>query len=275
MQKVKIDPRHYQLAVQGILLAWGMAVLQFPVTPVQVMGVVAGALAVQVLFCRLYRLNPVWLSTFNTAFSVLLLLHAQDVSWLVVAAVVGVASKFLLRLDGRHVFNPSNIGIVASLLLSDAVWVAPGQWGHGLWWFLLLAGLGLSVWIGWRALLSTGSFLAVYVGFLWLRAGWLGDPWSIPLHQMQNGSLLLFSFFMLADPITTPAHPGGRVIFGVLIALAAVWLQFHWYIPNAFLYALAMGSPLVFVLNRWLNYPAFVWSQVRNGDRYNKQEEIS
>ncbi len=258
---VRFDPRHYQLAVQASLLTWGIAVLAFPVTAWQIVGVISAALLTQWLGCRLSHVPLVWLSALNTSLSVLLLLHAQSVWWLVVAAVLSIASKFALRLGKRHVFNPSNFGIVAALLLTSEVWAAPGQWGHGLWWFLLAAGCGLVAWIGWRPLLVTLSFILTYTGLVFLKATWLGDPWAIPLHQLQNGSLLLFSFFMLSDPKTTPAHPVAKIVFGVSVAFLAVWLQFRAYLPNAFLYALLALSPFVFVLNRWLNYPAFEWSK--------------
>ena len=258
---MRFDPRHYQLAVQSSLLTWGMAVLGFPVTGWQVVAVLAAALITQGFFCRLLQLPPVWLSTLNTSMSVLLLLHAQTATWLAIAAVLSIASKFVLRLGKRHVFNPSNFGIVAVLLVTHDAWAAPGQWGHALWWFLLVAGSGLVAWVGWRTMLTTVSSLLMYSGLIFLKAAWLGDPWAIPLHQLQNGSLLLFSFFMLSDPKTTPLHPIGKIIFGVSVAFLAAWLQFRAFLPNAFLYALLILSPTVFVLNRWLNYPSFEWSK--------------
>lgn len=256
---MNIDPRHYQLAVQSTLLLWGMWVLAFPVTWQHLLAVIGAALATQRLFCRWLQLPPVLLSTLNTSLSVLLLLHTETALWLAVAVMLGIASKFLLRLSGRHIFNPSNFGIVATLLLTDAVWAAPGQWGHGLWLFLLVAGSGLIGLIGWRTMLTSVSFLSTYAAVLLLKAAWLGDPWAIPLHQLQNGSLLLFSFFMLSDPKTTPAHPVGRVLFGMAVALLAGWLQFRLFLPNAFLYALLILSPVVFLFNRYLNYPRFEW----------------
>ena len=45
------------------------------------------------------------------------------------AAVVTIAGKFLIRVNGKHIFNPTNGGIVAMLLLTNQVWVSPGQWG--------------------------------------------------------------------------------------------------------------------------------------------------
>ena len=51
---------------------------------------------------------------------------------------------------------------------------------------------------------SRCSFSALTRRLLLARAFWLGDPLAIPLHQMQSGSLLIFAFFMISDPRTTP-----------------------------------------------------------------------
>ena len=260
LQSGKFDPRHYQLVVQMILLAWGIIALGFPITISQIAGVLITAIITQTVGCYVYQLPIIWLSTLNTSLSILLLLHAQNVFWLALVAFISIANKFFLRLGKQHIFNPSNMGIVVGLLLTDSVWAAPGQWGHGLWGFLLIAGLGLSFWLNWRMLCTTFSFIVIYSGLLLLRAAWLGDPWDIPLHQLQNGSLLLFSFFMLSDPKTTPSHPLAKLLFGTVVAMLVIWLQFKWYIPNAFLYALFLLSPSILLLNRWFTYPLFQWA---------------
>lgn len=257
--RIQIDPRYYQAAIQLSLLLWGMLGNYFSVAPAAVFTVLSAALLCQWGFTRYLSLalNP--LSTLNTALSVLLLLHAVHVGWLALAAVLAVSSKFLLRLHGRHVFNPSNIGIVLVLLLTDSAWVAHGKWGQGIWLALLLAGFGLVLLLGAKQMLTSFAFLATYVILLLGRTFWLGDPLSIPLHQLQNGALLIFTFFMLSDPMTTPESAGGRWVYGGWVALLAAWLQFQWFIPNAFLYALACSSPMVLFINYKFKGTRFNW----------------
>lgn len=256
---IQIDPRYYQATVQLGLLGWGVSWGYFSVQSGQVFAVLSSALLTQWLFTRYHalRLNP--LSTLNTALSILLLLHATHRGWLVLAAVLAVSSKFLLRSQNRHIFNPSNIGIVLVLLLSDATWVAHGKWGHAIWLALLLAGFGLVFLLGRRQMAASLAFIATYSLILLGRAFWLGDPLAIPLHQLQNGALLIFTFFMLSDPMTTPAKVSGRLLYGGWVALLAAWLQFQWFIPNAFLYALACSSPLVLLINYKFKAAPFYW----------------
>lgn len=262
MQKIfKFDPRYYQLTIQTTLLTWGIVQLGFPVRWQHIVVVLASALITQWLLTRWKQLPPVYLSTFNTSLSVLLLLNAQNPLWLGLAAIISVGSKFFLRFQGRHIFNPSNIGIVAVVLLTTEAWVAPGKWGHEMWLFLLVAGLGLIPMIGLKLILTSLSFLITYTSLLFLRAWWLGDPWAIPEHQLQNGSLLIFTFFMLSDPKTTPSHSVARVLFGFLVAFVAAFIQFKLFLPNAFLYALVVMSPLVLVLNYLLPNTTFEWNK--------------
>ncbi|WP_020557911.1 RnfABCDGE type electron transport complex subunit D [Thiofilum flexile] len=261
MQKLlAFDPRYYQLVVQVSLLGWGMVFLQFPIAWQHIVIVLGCALIAQ-WACTTYKQLPaVYLSSFNTSLSILLLLTAQNPWWLGLAAVIAIVSKFVLRFEGRHIFNPSNIGIVVVLLLTHNVWVSSGKWGHELWLFLLVAGLGLIPQVGGKTMLVSISFLLSYAALLFSRAWYLGDPWAIPEHQMNNGSLLLFTFFMLSDPKTTPAHALARLLYGVGVAIVAALIQFKLYVPNAFLYALVLMSPLVVVLNRWFPAQGFEWN---------------
>jgi len=258
-----IDPRYYQLFVQSSLLVWGVWVLAVFPEPQQVLLHLCVTLLTALLLqwwltARIQRpINA--LSAINTSFSLVLLLHANHWLWFVVAAILAIGSKFVLRWQASHLFNPSNIAIVALILLSDQVWVASGQWGQTLWLALLLAGFGLIAFLGVGRLLTSLTFLAVYSALLLGRAFWLNDGWAIPLHQLQNGALLIFTFFMLSDPMTTPRHWLARLIYGASLAFAAWILQFFYYIPNAFLYTLALASPFVVILNQRLHGESYQW----------------
>ena len=48
---------------------------------------------------------------------------------MVIGAVIAVSSKFLVRWNDKHVFNPTNFAIVVMMLASPRVWVSSGQWG--------------------------------------------------------------------------------------------------------------------------------------------------
>ena len=119
----------------------------------------------------------------------------------------------MLRVGGKHLFNPTNFGIVAMMLATGQVWVSPGQWGNVAFFAFLMACLGGLV-VN-RAARSdvTLAFLAFYLALVFGRALWLGEPMAIPLHRLESGALLLFTFFMISDPKTTPDSRAGRILF--------------------------------------------------------------
>src|SRR5204863_6756314 len=130
--------------------------------------------------------------------SLCLLLRTNSVELAVMTAIIAIASKFALRVRGKHVFNPTNVALVAMILLTGSVWVSPGQWGStAMFGFLLASAGGLVVN---RAARSdvTLAFLACYAGLLAARSLWLGEPMSIPLHRLESGALVLFAFFMIS-----------------------------------------------------------------------------
>ena len=159
---------------------------------------------------------------------------------------------FVLRWDGRHVFNPSAFGIVAALLFADDAWVSTGQWGSAPILALWVAGVGSLVIRRAERTDVTWAFLAAYVGGLLGRAVWLGDPIAIPLHALGSGALLVFAFFMISDPATTPASRAGRVLFAALVAVGAGLVQFGFYRANGPIYALVALAFLVPWIDRLL-----------------------
>lgn len=248
--RIARDPRYFQIASLSMLLAAGMAVLGFDQEPRAIPLIVATALATQFAFTRLFRLpafDPV--SPLITSLSLSILLRASHPGWLMLAAFLATASKFLIRIDGQHVFNPANFAI-SLLLLGGQGWISPAQWGSQTYLAFLFACLASLVLAKSRRSDIAVAFLATYGAILLARALYLGDPWTIPLKQMQSGALLLFAFFMISDPKTTPKDRAHRIGFAMLLAFVAGYLQFGRFMPECLMYALFFLSPLVPVLNR-------------------------
>jgi hypothetical protein len=86
---------------------------------------------------------------------------------------------------------------------------------------------------------------------------------SIPTRQLQSGALVLFTFFMISDPKTTPDSRAGRVLFACLVALGAGLVQFGLYRPNGPLYALVALSVLVPAIDRLLPDERYRWGSTR------------
>ena len=256
------DARLYQIATLASLLAYGMGWLAFDVGGIQVAATIATALAAQAVF-DLAEGRPATAINVKSALisglSLCLLLRTNDVGLAVVAAFVAIAGKFLVRVGGKHVFNPTNGGLVAMMLLTDQVWVSPGQWGDAAFFAFLIACLGGLV--ASRASRSdvTYAFLGFYIALVVGRSLWLGEPLAIAWHRLQNGAFLLFTFFMISDPKTTPDSRLGRIVFALLVALGAAYVQFALFRTNGLLWSLAAAAPLVPLLDRLLPGARYQW----------------
>jgi Na+-translocating ferredoxin:NAD+ oxidoreductase RnfD subunit len=88
----------------------------------------------------------------------------------------------------------------------------------------------------------TVAFIVSWTALVFARSVWLGEPLSIPVHRLENGALLLFTFFMISDPKTTPDSRAGRIVFAMLIALGGWYVQFRWFRTNGLLWSLGCCS---------------------------------
>lgn len=256
------DPRYYQIAVLSLLLSYGIIGLDFGIRWQNALAIISVALLTQFVGTRLAslaRFDP--LSALVTTLSLTLLLRTDAVWLAAIAAMLAIGSKFLLRFNGKHIFNPANFAIVTLALLSDHAWVSSGQWGSAALGAFALACLGFIVLTRARRAETTIGFLLFYGAMMFGRAVWLGDPLSIPVHQLQNGALLIFAFFMISDPKTTPNTGVGRFLFAALVAGVAYTIQFVFYHPNGPIFALIICSPLVPVIDALLHGQKYRWDQ--------------
>lgn len=173
------------------------------------------------------------LSPHITGCAVSMLLYAGgSIAPVVFAALVAIASKTLLRapLNGgsRHFLNPSNFGITATLVLFPWVGIAPPyQFTEEL--------RGAADWVLPGIIIVTGSFLNTrFTKRIPLIAGWLiafalqaivrtiltGNSTLSALLPMTGVAFILFTFYMVTDPATTPEAPRAQMIFGAAVAIA-------------------------------------------------------
>ena len=257
------DPRYYQIAVLGTLVTYGIVALDFVIRLENAVAIAVTALSVQFAATRLARLprfDP--LSAVITSLSLTLLLRTDLVALAALAAFIAISSKFLVRVRGKHIFNPANVAIVSLMASSDHAWISSGQWGSAALGAFAIACLGFVVLTRAKRAETTIGFLAFYGLLLFGRALWLGDPLAIPVHQLQNGALLVFAFFMISDPKTTPDTAAGRIVYAMLVAATAFAIQYLLYQPHGPILALVATAPLVPVIDALLRGTAYRWTRI-------------
>ncbi|HBS36787.1 MAG TPA: hypothetical protein DEA50_17170 [Parvularcula sp.] len=231
------DARWFQIGGQSAILLTGLALFDFRIDALQIVAALGASLLAQAAGTFLIAGRFDWKSALITGLSLCLLLRANEAWPFAAAAFIGTGSKFALRRGGRHVFNPANIGIVAMIAATGAAWTSTGEWGPSVSFALFIAALGALV--CWRAsrLDAALVYLGVYAALVFGRALYLGDPLAIPALRLAHGAPILFAFFMISDPKTTPDDPRERAVFVALAALIAYVMQFHFFISDGIFYA--------------------------------------
>jgi len=260
-----LDPRLYQIASLSTLLLYGVIWLHFDISVIQIAVTLATALLTQYAGTRFYNLpafDPK--SPLISALSLCLLLRTDHLAVAALASFVAIGSKFVIRWKDKHVFNPTNLALVV-MIGSGLGWISPGQWGQVAWFGFLVACFGSLVVTRAARADVTLSFLSFYVGLLFARAVWLGDPLTIPLHQIESGALLIFAFFMISDPKTTPDSRAGRIVYALIVTLAALYVQFGLFRPNGPLWGLIACAPFVPLIDRLLPAVRYDWSRPTTG----------
>jgi len=262
----RVDARYFQIAALSTLLAVNFVWIDFGAKPLYSALAIASALLTQIACTRIFKLPHVDLrSALITGLSLSLLFRA-DAAWLpALAAVIAIGSKFTLRIDGKHIFNPAGFAIVVLLLTTSEVWISPGQWGTSVYLAALAAFFAILVLHASQRSDIALFFLVSHAALLFARAAWLGDPPAIPLHQLQSGSLLIFAFFMISDPRTAPDSRLGRLLFALAVAALAHYLAFFMQMRPALYVALIALSPTTLLFDRLIPAARFAWPATLKG----------
>jgi enediyne biosynthesis protein E5 len=254
------DARLFQIVFLATLLTSGVLLRDFSIAPLQVALTFASGTATQAFWLqRLGLRRRGYLSAFVTCCGISLLLRSDSLWAHPLVAALAMSSKFVLRINGKHLYNPANFGVIVAITLLPGTWVSPGQWGSDLALAVWILMLGCVVTERARRLDISWVFLAVFLGLMALRVQLLGQSWAIWWHQFGNGALLLFAFFMISDPMTIPNRRAPRIAYALIVAVGAIAWQYVLFRPNALIWSLFLLTPLVPLLDHLFQAPKFEW----------------
>lgn len=271
-----LDPRYFQITILGLLLFYGVTFLGFEITIERCLIFISSTLFWQWVFtfltCKYKKIiiNQDLKSALISSLSMCLLVRTDQILWIILIPFLTVAMKFLIRTNDKHIYNPTNIAIV-TMLIFDGGWISPGQWGNEAFFAFLFACLGmLVVYRSMRADVAL-SFIFFWCVLIFGRSWMLGEPLAIPIHRIESGSILLFSFFMISDPKTTPNSQWGRYLFALLVALGAYYIQFKIFRTNGLIWSLAFWSTLVPIIDLIFKGQKYSWPTELLFNKLNKQ----
>jgi Na+-transporting NADH:ubiquinone oxidoreductase subunit NqrB len=247
------DPRLHLAAVIVSLQVLGQVAFDFRLSIAQILVSLATCAILEVAIAFRWQRVLMWpASALLTGNGVAFILRVPGTEhgdwwsmrgWWIFAgtAAVSLLSKHVIRIGKRHIFNPSNIGLVLCFLILPARLAEPLDF----WWSPMTAWMVLALLIivtGGLAILRRLRILSIAVGF-WLAfaagigvlalsghemtARWHLGPiagWDFWWLLVTSPEILVFLFFMITDPKTIPPGGRARIAYAVSIGLVATLL---------------------------------------------------
>jgi Na+-translocating ferredoxin:NAD+ oxidoreductase RnfD subunit len=212
-----------------------------------------------------------------TGLAVAMLLYANDRLWPVAfASAVAIGSKAIFRVGAgshtRHFFNPSNFGITVTLLMFPWVGIAPPYHftenlvGAGSWilpGIIVISGTFLNAKFT-HKLPLIGTWLGCFALQALIRSWFFGTPPVAAWLPMTAMAFLLYTFYMVTDPATSPSSRRGQIIFGAAVAFAYAMLMIGHVVFGLF-FALTIVCTVRGMILQWQarQAPALVAQPVR------------
>ena len=248
------DPRLHVAAVIITIHVLGQVALGFRVSVPQILAAILTCAVIEIAITFRQTRSFVWpASAMLTGSGVALILrvvgtasddHWTFDAWWVFAIIAGLSllSKYVIRYHGSHVFNPSNVGLVVAFVVLgssrieplDFWWAPLDGWMLAAYAVIVVGGLLITRRLHFLILAATfWVAFAVGLGILagsghcmvasWAFAPVCGvDYWRV---IVTSPEVLIFLFFMITDPRTSPSGQVGRVVFGLLVAVTSVLLM--------------------------------------------------
>jgi enediyne biosynthesis protein E5 len=222
------------------------------------------AIAAELVMARLtYGRWPHPASAYITGISVGILIRSPFVWPYALCALVSIATKYVFRYRDRHLWNPSNFGVSALLLLAPAsASVLSIQWGNVIWPMVVIWMLGAV--IVWRVgrLHISATYVASFLLLSLVSSAITGNTWLATVAPITGPMYQLFIFFMITDPKTTVRSTRGQLLVVICVAVVEMILRLNEVVYAPF-YALFLVGPVSLLVDEWLRSRETIVRSVR------------
>jgi hypothetical protein len=220
---------------------------------------IVAALALEMALSRfVYDKWPHVASAYISGISVGILVKSPDLWPFVLSALLSITSKYVLRVGGRHLWNPTNFGITMMLFLAGSdMAVLSVQSGNEKWPVLLIWVLGSLILYRFKLLHIPLVFVACFIPLAFLRSAITDNPWQSELAPMTSPMFQLYIFFMITDPRTITKTRGRQCLVAVIIALLETALRLVFRDIYSLFHALFIVGPIANLIEiRWAAQPS-------------------
>jgi len=192
-------------------------------------------------------------SAYISGISVGILIRSPFLWAYALCSLISILSKYVLRLKGRHLWNPSNLGVSVLLFLApQTVSLLSIQWGNNIWPMAVIWLLGFAIVYRVGRFHVSAAYVLSFFAFAAVRSAITGTPWLAAISPITGPMYQLFIFFMVTDPKTTVRPRWGQVVVVVIVAFVEMLLRLNEVIYAPF-YALFLVGPSALLIEMWLS----------------------
>ncbi len=205
---------------------------------------IGSAIATEIILGRLFTGKwPHLASAYITGISVGILVRSPAVWPYIWCSVVSIMSKYVLRVKGRHIWNPSNFGISAMLFLASFTGATLSvQWGNSLPPMIVIWVLGSLIIYRLKRFHISATYVAAFLLFGLVRSFITGHAFQAEIAPITGPMYQLFVFFMITDPKTTVHSKRGQCAVAACVAFVEMILRLF-EVVHAPYYALFLVGP--------------------------------
>jgi enediyne biosynthesis protein E5 len=244
-RQMKLDKRYLAPVLVTMVLIVGQLTFGFLESWSRTFMAIATSIAIEMLLGRVVVGKwPHLASAYISGISIGMLLRSPEFWPYPLCAAISILSKYVLRVDGRHIWNPSNFGIVAMLVLAaDTVASLSVQWGNNLLPMAVVWAFGAIIIHTLGRFHITLTYVASFLVFAAVRHLVTGHPFLAEAAPLTGPMYQLYIFFMITDPKTTVKPKWGQCLVAFLVAAAEAALRLMQFVHAPY-YALFIVGPL-------------------------------
>jgi enediyne biosynthesis protein E5 len=241
----RFDKRYLAPVLVTMVLIVGQLTFGFLESWSRTFLAIGTSIAIEMLLGRLVVGKwPHLASAYISGISIGMLLRSPEFWPYPLCAAISILSKYVLRVDGRHIWNPSNFGIVAMLVLaSDTVASLSVQWGNNLLPMVVVWAFGAIIIHTLGRFHITLTYVASFLLFAGVRHLVTGHPFLAEAAPLTGPMYQLYIFFMITDPKTTVHPKWAQCVVAFCVAAVEASLRLMQFVHAPY-YALFIVGPI-------------------------------
>lgn len=191
-------------------------------------------------------------SAYITGISVGILIRSPFFWPYALCSVIAITSKYVLRVNGRHIWNPSNFAISAMVFIAaESVATLSIQWGNNFGAMVVIWLLGSAIIWRLRRFHICATYVISFTALAVLRTSITGDPLLSEIAPITGPEYQLFIFFMITDPKSTVRSRKWQCVVAFSIAAVEMLFRLEQSVYAPF-YALFLVGPTALLIEMWM-----------------------